>query len=1114
VPTDGSYDLTVIVDDAQAQSVQATISIAVSTFDTYFNLTTLALPADTGANVWIRDSSTNDFNLTVNGDARPSKVSPYLANWSNFFDGNGDRIQIANTSALDFGTGDFTIECWVYSVASLTSYSLEYAHLLGKGNGNGGGTYALSFYQSKIYFAGIPLQGATTLSAGVWYHFAATRSGSTFRLFVNGVQDATTTNSTNFTSSESFNIGDRRNGDPSANYPFNGYISNVRVVKGTALYTSNFTPSTTPLTAVANTQLLTCQSNRFRDNSTNAFAVTVEGNTTVQTFAPFIETDQNIGSGYFDGTGDFISLTNSAPVNFGSSNFTVEFWVYPTKLGAAMVFFSTKADSTQTGDVDIRTDYIGATTTTFYVSGGGGSITTTFTGCFINQWTHIALARNGATVTLYFNGTVAASTSGGTQGTSNLAGIRIGGGSGLPAAGYESTTGYIADFRIINGSTAYTGAFTPPSISLTAVANTSFLSLQYPQGENNQRFVDQSTNRFVINRNGSNTTQGTFSPFSQTGWSNFFDGSGDFLSWNSGSSVAFGTGDFTVEAFVYVTSTPNTKYIIDARDSSNTGAWAFAFGLGGIGYKLGFFDGTTTIEEATASIPNNSWQHCVAVRSGTTLSVYLNGSRVATATNSKNLNVSPTTSYIGTRYTGSGYDLEGYISNVRIIKGTAAYDPTQTTITVPTAQLTDVTNTVLLTCASNRFFDKNTQATAKTITVAGGTPSVQAFSPFASAAEYNAAAVGGSGYFNGIDSNELWVSNNTGLNLASAAWTAECWVYLIGNYVDYHALFAKRVSNSGTTSYEGFINITTGALAYYNGTIYASSGIVPRFAWSHCAWSHNGTTLKMFLNGAEVFSQNIAVVEQNVPLYIGGLLGYAGENFNGYMADFRIVKGTAVYTSSFTPPTAPLTNIANTQLLLNFTNAGIVDVTAKNALEAVGGARVSRVQSKFGGSSLAFDGTGDYLALPNSVNLDQTGDFTQECWYYRSGAGDGNLDVIFIKNVTNYLYLAVDRNSLNKVVVNQHNVGSLITGTTQTVTNTWYHLAVTRSGSSVRLFVNGTQEGSTTTYSTNTSGSAASYAGGFPAAHGLNGYIDDLRITRFARYTANFTPPTATFKLR
>ena len=637
-------------------------------------------------------------------------------------------------------------------------------------------------------------------------------------------------------------------------------------------------------------------------------------------------------------------------------------------------------------------------------------------------------------------------------------------------------------------------------------------------GAQNNTFLDSSTNNFSITRNG-NTTQGTFSPFSQTGWSNYFDGSGDFLSWNSGSSVAFGTSDFTVEAFVYVTSTPNTKYIIDARDSSNTGAWAFAFGLGGTGYKLGFFDGTTTIEEATASIPNNSWQHCVAVRSGTTLSVYLNGGRVATATNSKNLNVSPTTSYVGTRYTGSGYDIEGYISNVRIIKGTAAYDPTQTTITVPTAQLTDVTNTVLLTCASNSFFDKNTQATAKTITAAG-TPSIQAFSPFAPTAAYSAATVGGSGYFDGTG--DFLNSSHPALN---ATFTIEAWVYRTSGSALQSIVFLNSGGVSGVIVYidaSNFLVVTdgvTGQSAFSNLT-------VPINAWAHVAVVRSGGTTTGYVNGVVAGSHSFTPGAVNAAT-IARYTAASPLFFPGYISNVRVVNGTAVYTGAFTPPTAPLTAITDTSLLLNFTNAGITDATAKNDLETVGNASISTTQSQFGGSSISFDGTGDGLILPASPFYNfLDGNFTVEAWVYIAGNSplDGlsrriaNIFSVSTSSAFSFNFIIRGDGTTTGTGLEIYN-GTNIVNVTGTISqSTWHHIAVTKSGTSVYFFLNGTQMGTTQTTSGNWGSATVAAQVGRAAVTSytfdLNGYIDDLRVTRFARYTANCTAPTSAFALQ
>jgi hypothetical protein len=121
--------------------------------------------------------------------------------------------------------------------------------------------------------------------------------------------------------------------DSSGSYKFTGYVSNLRVVKGTALYTSAFTPSTTALTAITNTSLLTCRSNRFIDNSTNNFTLTAGGTPRVQEFQTFnLPASYNAatygGSSYFNGTNDYIYLGTNSALNLGTGNFTLEFTVY------------------------------------------------------------------------------------------------------------------------------------------------------------------------------------------------------------------------------------------------------------------------------------------------------------------------------------------------------------------------------------------------------------------------------------------------------------------------------------------------------------------------------------------------------------------------------------------------------------------------------------------------------------------------------------------------------------------------------------------------------------------------------------------------------------------
>jgi len=204
----------------------------------------------------------------------------------------------------------------------------------------------------------------------------------------------------------------------------------------------------------------------------------------------------------------------------------------------------------------------------------------------------------------------------------------------------------------------------------------------------------------------------------------------------------------------------------------------------------------------------------------------------------------------------------------------------------------------------------------------------------------------------------------------------------------------------------------------------------------------------------------------------------------------------------------------------------IVDSSSSpKAVTAVGDAQISTAQSKFGGSSLAFDGTGDYLTSAANSAFDLgSGDYTIELWVrlisasnYGGIVGKGQIGVV---NSTAYsLEFDNTSNAISLWIGNNTppSFGSyVVTGTTNIRTSAvWTHLAVSRSGNNTRLFVNGTQEGSTyTTAYTIAAGNPLWIGGGFyaPTTNNINGYIDDLRITKgVARYTANFTPPTAPF---
>jgi hypothetical protein len=226
-----------------------------------------------------------------------------------------------------------------------------------------------------------------------------------------------------------------------------------------------------------------------------------------------------------------------------------------------------------------------------------------------------------------------------------------------------------------------------------------------------------------------------------------------------------------------------------------------------------------------------------------------------------------------------------------------------------------------------------------------------------------------------------------------------------------------------------------------------------------------------------------------------------------------MVVGSAVYTASFTPSTSPLTAITNTELLCNFTNAGIFDQTGKNNLETVGNAQIDTTTKKYGTGSMEFDGTGDWLKVPNSVDIQLgTGDFTIEFWVYLATGDTGSNRGLVAKGGASTGWL-VSLNTTQKVVFTF--TSSTITSTGAITTNAWNHIAVVREGTGsnqTKIYIGGTNDG-TGTVSTNFNQTEVMYIGANRAAGDpMKGFIDDLRITKgVARYTATFTPPTAAF---
>lgn len=223
--------------------------------------------------------------------------------------------------------------------------------------------------------------------------------------------------------------------------------------------------------------------------------------------------------------------------------------------------------------------------------------------------------------------------------------------------------------------------------------------------------------------------------------------------------------------------------------------------------------------------------------------------------------------------------------------------------------------------------------------------------------------------------------------------------------------------------------------------------------------------------------------------------------------------GGMVRSKGFTSIATPLGGVDTyTKLMLHMNGADASTTftdssSSPHTVTASGAAQVDTAQSKFDGASALFvSATTDYLSSAGSTDWAWgTGDFTIDFWLRlsstvgtqvlfdnRPAATDGAYSTIYVDTGVIYYYA---------------NTANRITGATLS-TNTWYHVEVARSGTSTKLFINGTQSGSTytdsTTYTQNRLYIGADSKGG--GTNGLNGWIDELRVSKgIARHTTTFT---------
>jgi len=1080
-------------------------------------------------------------NFTVANTGILDEISSSDPNQYSVYSTSSNNSYLSISSASVPATGPFTIEAWIYTTVSATQ--TIYSQYLQSGDANrwhfsidNNTGYKLSFSHGTAATA----WGSTVVPLNQWNHVAVTRdSSNNLRFFLNGVLDGTTASYTATLSQNAPRISGFLNTGVSQ-YNFQGYISNFRIVSGTAVYTNSFIPSKAPLTAIPSTVLLTCQSSTFIDNSSSAKTITNAG--LVTTYLP---PQSDFYAASFNGSSQYISIPNAAGVASYASDFTVEFWMYPTALVSG-----TYGLAGQYRLSNGRSWLITVGSNGYIQVSNGTTASGSYVGAaVVGAWTHVAWVRSGSIWYLYINGIQQSSPASNGTPAASTENIIIGA-NGDAASPTWFFPGYISNFRIVKGTALYTGAF-KPDINFTPVSGTSVLTLQ------NSSLVDNSTNIYTITNSTSVTSslirspnflttasqqsfdgnhkvggiydEVTITPSNQ--YATSFSGSSQYISVPSGPFV-IGTSNFTAECWINSNNLASNPVFIDnwALASGNlTGQWQLTANATTITFWYGTGTNTQSSVSGSFAFSANTWYHVAAVREGTgtnQFKIYVNGNVVATGTISASLGVSVAGS-IG-RQTSNQFFMGGYISNVRVVIGTAVY--TRNFIP-PVAPLAAVPGTTLLTCQNATTVDNSFYAYSLT------NNSTTVYNP--PYPTFYATSFSGSGQY-------LDTPSSATLTLGTGDFTIESWVYwkgganrIVGGSGTNDTVFnvVMDVANDGSFNFGGWTTGTKSTLKITQNT------------WNHFAWTRVGTTERFFVNG--VLSDTVTRsfnFSATTSVGIGHITNTNGL-WNGYISNLRIVKGLSLYNSAFTPSQTNLTAVTGT-VLLTCQNATIIDnstnaftITNTGTVTVLPAAPFTSVRQQYSSGdylvsgvfdevtainesySASFNGSSQYLSFTGTSSVQLSGSpFTVECWINLTGysAGYGPSSNVYAGALfwNDYagggngfeLVLAGTSSSWTSIYFYSKSSGAQTNNILKSYAfslNTWYHVAVVSNGSTLTFYVNGTSIGSgaITTW-TDTTTYAIGGGGNSPYGYYFPGYMSNFRVVKgIAVYTGNFNPP-------
>jgi len=603
-------------------------------------------------------------------------------------------------------------------------------------------------------------------------------------------------------------------------------------------------------------------------------------------------------------------------------------------------------------------------------------------------------------------------------------------------------------------------------------------------------------------------------------------------------------GDFTFECWVYLTeanskinhmfgsaqtSSGGNGWTLRQRGDASTTSdkrWQFThYGYGITLNSTGVYYGT--------GINNNQWYHVAVVREGSSISMYVDGTRLQTTTQAIN-SVADAATYHGGIGANGYYSSWGptapangnmFISEYRF-STTARY--TGTTYTIPTSKFTHDSDTIAL------FHMDGTDGLTTIVDDTGDRARLGADADGATDVERTGNAKFSASAIRLGANGDIIKPSRTDLGdiMDDGDYTIEAWVrhdsvgsvdYIFSNRKTTFGVFGWVLSMRGDVAGDPFELLTSGYTGITGSTSIQHQNGASINTWYHVALVRSSNILTMYVDGVastttiDLSGSSYALSDQ---LWFGSN-GATSTQMLGYMDEIRI-SDTARYTSGFTPPTERFISDENTLLLIHGLGTDgsqlLLDdnssARAPLSVAAIGNASINDTESKFGDTSIYCDGTGDYVfAREATGRLDfGTDDFTIE-WFQYLPTLTNNYNAVDLRNGSNGSKILLYSNPTNswKLYVNtavRIDSGSVLSA------NTWQHICVCRESGNTRLYVDGTQRGSTYADSTNYQhDSIYIFYNSLSSAYDAQGYINEFRISDVARYSgASLTVPTEKFK--